>query len=116
MPFGQRLEVGGGGAIVLDEDVVPDFYNAGTVAVDFAHVTWDMLHVTEIRAKIVMDLAAGTAGTGFCHFPEVVFSTAVDEVGGDEARLSQPDLPGFFIGGQVALVVLEVSRIQAAGV
>jgi len=111
MPFWQGLEVGGGGAVVLDKNVVPDLDDSGAVAVDFTHMPWHLLHVAEIRAKIVMDLRAGTAGTGLSHFPEVIFASTADEMRGNKTGLCQPNVTGFHIGRQVALIVHEVSCV-----
>ena len=69
---------------------------------------WYLLHVAEIRTEIVVDLGARTARTGFSHFPEVIFTSTLDEVGGNKARLRQPNIVSFFVGGQVALVVCKV--------
>ncbi len=75
MPFGQWLKIGGGGAVVLDKYVVPDLDNAAAVAVDFADMSGHILHSAKRRSEIVMDLATGSAGTGFCHFPEIILAS-----------------------------------------
>jgi len=111
VPLGQRQEVAGGGAVILDEDVIPDLNDARAIAVDFTHMPGYMLHVAEVRPKIIMDLGTGTARSGFSHFPEVILAATLDKVRGDETRLCQPDVAGFLIRGQVALVVDEVGCV-----
>ena len=95
----------------MDEDVVPDFNDAGAVAIDLADMPWNVLHVAKIRSEIIMNFGTGTAGTGFRHLPKIVFATAGKELGSHKARLRQPDVAGFVVGRQFALFVGEISCV-----
>ena len=95
----------------MDEDVVPDFNDAGAVAIDLADMPRNVLHVAKFRSEIVVDFGAGSAGTGFRHLPKIVFATAGKELGSHKAGLRQPDIAGFFVGRQFALFVGEISCV-----
>ena len=67
-----------GHAVVLHEHEIPNFNHLGVVLVD--HLRTGDLGAFGIRAQVDVDFRAGTARTGFAHFPEVVVLIAVDDM------------------------------------
>ena len=59
-----------------------------------------------------MDFRARTARTGIRHFPEVIFASHIKKMIRTEAGLFDPVGRGFFIGGNVALIIFEDRGIQ----
>ena len=80
MAPGQGLEGCWRSAVVLDENIVPYLDNAAAFPVYFTNMTGIIFHVACIRSKIVMDLAARSAWTGFRHFPKIIITTAFYKV------------------------------------
>jgi len=81
-------------------------------------MTRHMLLIAESRTPIDMDFAAGPAGAGFGHFPEIVFASKRKHVGGVNAGLPAPSFYGLIVGRNIAFIVLKIrgpqtSRIQS---
>ncbi len=99
--FWQRRERAIGGALVLHEDQVPDLDKAVAVLVRAAG--WSAGH---LRAVIVENLGARSAGTGIAHGPEIGFLAEAGNPGRVHADLLDPDPLGL-------LVILEHRHPQA---
>ncbi|OIQ76323.1 hypothetical protein GALL_420010 [mine drainage metagenome] len=104
--LGQGVHHAGLVAVELHEHVVPDFDEAVAVFLGRAGRA-----AGDVRAVVVENLGAGSAGAGIAHHPEVVGSVAralvvadADHALGRHAHLPGPDLVG--------LVVLGVDRDQ----
>ncbi len=110
---GERLQSIVAPVVVLDEHEVPDFGEAGAVAVDAADVSGHAAFVAGLGATVIVDFGAGAAGTGVPHFPEVVFASEGENVLGRDVGLGAPARGGFLVGAQLALIVLEDGRPQA---
>ena len=93
--------------VELHEDEVPDLQPARAVLAVVGHAVGTL---GELRAAVVVDLAAGTAGTRLGHAPEVLVVAGVDVAParhalGRQADLVAPDGPGLLVvavgrGGQ----------------
>jgi hypothetical protein len=81
----------------LHEDEVPDFDVAAAIAGKFAI---GVAFLGGLRAHVVENLAAGAAGAGVAHGPEIVFQAGDgdDPLGGDV--FLSPDIAGFFVDAQ----------------
>jgi hypothetical protein len=98
--FGQRGELAFGVAIELHENEVPDFDVAIALGIRRARRP-----AGDLRAVIVEDFAARSAGAGLCHLPEVVggvgrapvVADAHDALGRDTDFMG-PDIVGFVVG------------------
>mmetsp|Transcript_118021 Transcript_118021/g.252066 ORF Transcript_118021/g.252066 Transcript_118021/m.252066 type:complete len:694 (-) Transcript_118021:302-2383(-) len=96
-------------ALVLHENIVPDFEHIRVVHVDQS----SRIAATD---AVVVDLRARTARARFAHFPEVVL-----HVEGQDPRIRQiplPDLFSLLVHWDVGLLLVPavISRIQAAWV
>ncbi len=87
-------------AVELHEDVVPDLDEAVAVFVRRARRA-----TRDVRAVVVEDLAAGAAGTGVGHLPEIVRGVGralvvadADDAFGGQADDLVPDVEGFVVG------------------
>jgi hypothetical protein len=60
-----------------------------------------------------MDLAAGAAGAGIGHLPEVILAPEGQNLLGDDTGLVLPGCFGFFISGHLPFFILEICRPQA---
>ena len=107
----QRLEGILVNAVVLDKNVIPQFEIAGAFPVNPAFVRL-AAQVIEFLAAVHVDLRAGPARTGFGHLPEIFFAPKEQDVVRMHARLLLPDISGFVISGDIALVILEAGGIQ----
>ncbi len=106
---GQRRELAGRVAVVLDEDEVPDLHDARVFAVD-------VLAAGLVRRAVDVDLGARAAGAGVAHLPEVVLAEVVDALVGYAAE-PLPDVRGFRIPRDpVPRVALEAAHVQPLGV
>ncbi len=114
VPGGQRMQFRRAGALVLNEDQIPDFQEARAVAVHAAHVTGHVLLVAILRAAIVVNLAVGTARPNLGHFPEVFLAPEEQQVRFIKARLLAPGVRGFVVARHDALLVFKARRPQAA--
>ena len=105
----ERLEQTVGLAVELHKDEVPDLDDEGVVLVDELRPGNGGLF--RFVAQVDVDFAAGSAGAGLAHFPEVVVLVAEEDLfGGDVA---QPGLAGLFIeGGAVAFGALEDGDVK----
>ena len=90
--FGQRNEFAGLVAVKLHEHQVPDFRE--TVAV-FVRGAWRTAR--HAGTVIVEDLAAGSAGPGLAHGPEVVLLAHPPETRRIHADVLEPDVRGLVI-------------------
>ena len=85
-------------AVELHEDQVPNLHIAPALATELAI---NVALVGSRRAHVVMDLAAGTAGAGVSHLPEIFLHAAfVDAFFGDANVL--PELHGVDITSNVS--------------
>ena len=107
----QRFECVFVNAVVLDEDVVPQFEVALAFTVHTTPVRFPG-QVVKFLAPVEVDLRTRPAGTGLSHFPEVFLAPEEQHMRWVESGLLLPDLGGFIVGGDVALVVLETGGIQ----
>ena len=87
----QFVEGAVGLAVVLHEDVVPDFDDLGGAGVD-------QVGGAAVGRQVEMDFGAGAAGAGFAHFPEVVLLAKAEDMGGIDVGAGAPDVGGFVIG------------------
>jgi len=69
----QRRKFAVVGAIILNEDKIPQFDETGAAGIDATLVAFYLLHITTVGAKVDMNLAAGSTRAGLAHFPEVIF-------------------------------------------
>ena len=98
-----------GVAVVLDEDQVPDFHDAGVFAVDVFAAGF-------VRGAVDVDFGAGSAGAGVAHLPEIVFAEIVDVIVGHAGDLF-PEVGGFGVAGDAVFFVAFVAGdVQAGGV
>ena len=83
--FGKRSERARGVAVELHEDQVPDFYVAAAVAGELALLIANVAFFGGFDAHVVENFAAGAAGAGVAHGPEIVFEAGDgdDALGGD---------------------------------
>ncbi len=79
------MSVAGGVAVELHEDQVPDFYVAAAVAGELALLIANVAFFGGFDAHVVENFAAGAAGAGVAHGPEIVFEAGDgdDALGGD---------------------------------
>ncbi len=89
----QLVERAVGLAVVLHENVVPDFDHQRRAGVD--HV-----RRAAVGGQVKMDFRAGAAGAGLAHFPEVVLFAEAQDVAGINIGAGAPDVGGFVIGGE----------------
>src|SRR3990172_5422732 len=116
-------------AVVLDKDQVPQLDEAGAVAVDPAAVLAAVPPIACLDPSIDVDLAAGPAGAGLGHLPEVVLlpetqdalignardlapqlgrSLIVHKNRGPESLLRKPPLPGQELPGPTDRLLLVI--------
>ena len=106
---GKGLQVAVGLALILHEHQVPDFNHIVIVRVH--QLAAGNFGNFLVRAQVDVNLAAGTAGAGIAHFPEVVVLVAVEHVVG--RQVLEPGLPGFGVQlGPVFLGALEDGGVQ----
>ncbi len=74
--LGQRIQLAAGIAVELHEDEVPQLNIASAVA---AKLAIRVALVGRRHAHVVVDLAAGTAGAGVAHLPEIVFQAELED-------------------------------------
>ena len=88
-------------AVELHEDEVPDFDVAAAVA---GEGTVGVSLIGSGDAHVVVNLAAGAAGTGVAHLPEIVFQAhLVDAILGHALR--NPEVVGFRVAIEAAFAV-----------
>src|SRR6266849_1188718 len=88
-------------ALILHEHQMPDFDIPSAVAAERAV---RMSLIRSGRAHVVMNLAAGAAGAGVAHLPEVVFGAEfVDTVFGN--ALAEPQIVCFGIACDAVLTL-----------
>ena len=110
---GQRHQVAVGHAVVLHEHEVPDFDDVVVVRVHevAAGNAGDFL----IGPEVDVDLAAGAAGAGVAHFPEIVVLVAGEHV--VFRQMLEPCLAGFGVQlGAVFFGAFENGGVQFGGV
>ena len=99
--LGQRIQFAAGVAVELHEHQVPDFYVAAAVAAEGAV---GVALVGCCRAHVVVDLAAGAAGAGVAHLPEIVFQAHLEDVVFGYA-LGNPQIVGFGVARHSAFAI-----------
>ena len=108
----QRIKLGRINAIVLHENQVPDFEIALAIPIYRANMAGDILLVAELRTAVNVDFTARPAGTGLGHFPEVLLAAKIQHMALHHAGLLQPVAVGFFIRGEVPLIIFETGGIE----
>ena len=84
-------------AVVLDEDQIPQLDEAGAIAVHPAAVALLPLSVAGPGAAIDVDLAAGAAGSGLSHFPEIILLAEAQDALGRKPAYLAPELLGILV-------------------
>ncbi len=90
-------------------------FHSSRIAGAFAVHAADMIgaaQVIALLAQVDMDLGARAAGTGLRHLPEVFLAPKEQHMRRVEAGLLLPDIRGFIIAWDVALVVLETGGVE----
>ena len=103
---GQRLEAAIFEKIVLNEDVVPQFEVARAFAVHAADVVC-AAQVVALFAEVNVDLGTRPARTELRHLPEVFLAPEKQNMRRVEARLLLPNIGGFIVARNIALVVFK---------
>ena len=83
-------------AVILDEDQVPDLQKTLAAAVDAAVG----FSAGELLPTVVMQLRAGTAGTGLAHLPEVFLGPEAQHPFGGKIGHLGPQLGGLVVVGK----------------
>jgi hypothetical protein len=99
-------------AVVLNEDQVPQLNEALAVAIQPADMPRHALLVAGGRAAVDVDLAVRTARADLGHLPEVLAAAKEGDVGRIETRLLAPQVGGFVVTRDVALVVGEARGVE----
>lgn len=93
--MGEGFEGAVGFGVELDEDEVPDFDAVGGAGID------EFALGIAFFCEVDVDFAAGTAGSGIAHHPEVIFFVTVDDM---DIRVEAcffeeggPDVVGFLV-------------------
>ena len=104
----QGSELAVRGAVVLDEDQVPNLDGAWVAGVD-------QVAGGHIGGEVDVDFAAWPTGPGVTHLPEVVLLVAGVDVRRIDVGDRGPELAGFGVRlDPFVLVALEVGRVEAA--
>ena len=109
---GQRLQVGGVDAVVLNEHQVPKLQEAGAITVDAALVAGHVLLIAVLQAAIYVHLAARAAGAYLGHFPEIILAPKEKHVAGIHAGLGAPGIGRLVILWNIALVITKTGCPQ----